>query len=482
MEIRTIIREGKEKTAIAVGHDDISIPKHLMSGEKHNGFILDGTSRSEWYWEGFCSIEGTRYIYFDSLDILTIDALSTELRDKALDIVRTIAHGLMESSPAFLDLTNGVFPLSRILLVRDGRVLLLPPDIGDIISLTQSEEENSRDRTDIIRGNAEIQFRLITEMAELLYFAASGLLPYADDAIRGSGYHPVPLRYIVTLDEKTDGFISFVLSAKVKEMRDIMGNIVGGKNLAWFLDKTTGLVWDLPARSTTVRDAAIAAAKGNQEYAAFIGNAEKKAKRNAFWRVKGTIIIISAIAGVALISFFGSWLYRLLQPPVTAGQDQVAVIEALYDAQNILDVELLTDAVKGCRLPQEMEITNLFVTSRARIAYEGFNPVINAEEWVEAGKPAIPETAIIYGVIVDSITQLDDDTFVADATWYTPYSADSTQETGGYVYEYHIQQTFDFEWNKRGWWNITGSEMTIKEELGRETVEYVPLNPATPTL
>ena len=167
---------------------------------------------------------------------------------------------------------------------------------------------------------------------------------------------------------------------------------------------------------------------------------------------------------------------------MTAGQDQVAVIEALYDAQNILDVELLTDAVKGCRLPQEMEITNLFVTSRARLAYEGFNPVINAEEWVEAGKPAIPETAIIYGVIVDSITQLDDDTFVADATWYTPYSADSTQETGGYVYEYHIQQTFDFEWNKRGWWNITGSEMTIKEELGRETVEYVPLNPATPTL
>ena len=283
MEIRTIIREGKEKTAIAVGQDDISIPKHLMSGEKHNGFILDGTSRSEWYWEGFCSIEGTRYIYFDSLDILTIDALSTELRDKALDIVRTIAHGLMESSPAFLDLTNGVFPLSRILLVRDGRVLLLPPDIGDIISLTQSEEENSRDRTDIIRGNAEIQFRLITEMAELLYFAASGLLPYANDAIRGSGYHPVPLRYIVTLDEKTDGFISFVLSAKVKEMRDIMGNIVGGKNLAWFLDKTTGLVWDLPARSTTERDATIAAAKGNQEYAAFIGNAEKKAKRNAFF-------------------------------------------------------------------------------------------------------------------------------------------------------------------------------------------------------
>ena len=197
--------------------------------------------------------------------------------------------------------------------------------------------------------------------------------------------------------------------------------------------------------------------------------------------VKGTIIIISAIAGVALISFFGSWLYRLLQPPVTAGQDQVAVIEALYDAQNILDVELLTDAVKGCRLPQEMEITNLFVTSRARIAYEGFNPVINAEEWVEAGKPAIPETAIIYGVIVDSITQLDDDTFVADATWYTPYPYDDSETVSAMltsipVYMYDVTQTFTFTWNDRGWWNITGTEITDNEFLGTEIVETYPLN------
>ena len=474
MEIRTIEKDGMKKTAIAVGRDDIAIPKHLMTGEKRNGYIIDGQGRTEWYWDGFTAIDGERYIYFDELDAVTIDELSTGLRDRALEIVRTIAFGLMESSLSFLDLTNGIFPLSRILIIRDGRVLLLPPDIGDIIAIMQSEEENIRDRSDIIRGNAEIQFRLITEMAELLYFAATGVFPYADEAIKGSGYHPVPLSYSESLDEKTDGLISFILSAKTKEMRDIMGNSIGGKNLIWFLDKSSALEWNLGKRSAEERDRAIEETKNSPDYARFMEKAEKTASRNAFWRIKGTIITVSVILGIAVLSFAGSWLYRFLQPPVTAGLDPEAIIEALYDAQNNLDTQLLTDAVKGCHLPQEMEVTNLYVTSRTRVAYEGFNPVINAEEWIEAGKPAIPDSSIIYGAIVDSITEIDEDSFVADVTWYTPYPADENQMPGGYVYLYHIQQSFEFGWNKRGWWNITDSDITIREEIGREPVEYLP--------
>ncbi len=475
MEIKRISKDGIEKTAIAVGKEDISIPKHLMTGEKRNGYIIDGRNRTEWYWDGFATIDGVRYLYFDALDVVAVEALSTELRDRALDIVRTIAIGLMDSPVSFLDLTNGVFPLSRILIIRDGRVLLLPPDIGDIISIMQSEEENTRDRTDIIRGNAEVQFRLITEMAELLYYSASGLFPYADEAIRGSGYHPVPLRCIETLDEKTEGFITFILSAKTNEMRDIMGNAIGGKNLAWFLDRSSGLVWDLSKRSPEERDAAIDNARKNSDYAQFMEKAEKTAKRNAFWRVKGTIITVSVIAAIAILGFAGNWLYRFLQPPATAGMEQEAIIEALYDAQNNLDTELLTDAVKGCRLPQEMEVTSLYVTTRTRMAYEAINPVVSAAEWTEAGKPAIPGYSIIYGVVVDSITQTDENNFIADVTWYTPYAEEDDEEhIGGYVYLYHVQQSFEFEWNRRGWWNITDSEIIEREEIGREAVEHIP--------
>ena len=116
MEIRTIEKDGMKKTAIAVGRDDIAIPKHLMTGEKRNGYIIDGQGRTEWYWDGFTAIDGERYIYFDELDAVTIDELSTGLRDRALEIVRTIAFGLMESSLSFLDLTNGIFPVPYAIL------------------------------------------------------------------------------------------------------------------------------------------------------------------------------------------------------------------------------------------------------------------------------------------------------------------------------------------------------------------------------
>ena len=386
MEIKRISKDGIEKTAIAVGKEDISIPKHLITGEKRKGYIIDGRNRTEWYWDGFTTIDGVRYIYFDALDVVAVEALSTELRDRALDIVRTIALGLMDSSVSFLDLTNGVFPLSRILIIRDGRVLLLPPDIGDI-----------------------------------------------------------------------------------------MGNAIGGKNLAWFLDRSSGLVWDLSKRSPEERDAAIDKSRKNSDYAQFMGKAEKTAKRNAFWRVKGTIITVSAIAAIAILGFAGNWLYRFLQPPATAGMEQEAIIEALYDAQNNLDTELLTDAVKGCRLPQEMEVTSLYVTTRTRMAYEAINPVVSAAEWTEAGKPAIPDYSIIYGVVVDSITQTDENNFIADVTWFTPYAEEDDEEhIGGYVYLYHVQQSFEFEWNRRGWWNITDSEIIEREEIGREAVEHIP--------
>ena len=467
---------GVEKTAIAIGKDDITIPRHLMTGEKHKGIITDGKTVEEWYWEGFCSIEETRYIYFAPLDVMTVEALSDELRDRALEIVRTIAFGLMNAGPSFLDITNGVFPLSRILLLRDGRVLLLPPDLGDIISITQSEEENRRDYTDIIRGNAEVQFRLITEMAELMYFAATGIFPYASDSIRGSGYNPVPVSFLETLDEKTDGFITFVLSAKSKETRDIMGNSLDGKNLAWFLDRTYNLEWGLPARKKEDTEKAVAASLATADVRAYMENAEKKTRRNSFWRVKGTIITVSVIAAVLVLSFLGNWIYRILQPPVTAGLDEREIIEAFYDAQNDLDTQLLTDAVKGCKIPQEMEVTNLYVTSRARVAYEGMNFVVNAEDWVNAGMPPIAESAIIYGVVLESIEQADEDTFIATGIWYSPYPGSEDEPQTGYVYKYRIRQSFDFKWNDRGWWNITGSEILSRENLGSDPVTYVPLS------
>ena len=38
-----------------------------------------------------------------------------------------------------------------------------------------------------------------------------------------------------------------------------------------------------------------------------------------------------------------------------------------------------------------------------------------------------------------------------------------------------VEQAFGFEWNDRGWWNITSADMVSSRFLGREKLETYPV-------
>ncbi len=482
MEIRTIIRDGVEKTAIGIGPDDATIPAHLLQGIKKNGIIIapDG-SRKPWLWDGMCSIDGTRYVYFPHCELEEVSVLSSTRRSSALALVRQAAMGLMDADREFLDLVSGVFPLYRIYVYDRDSILLLPPDLADVFAMMGSDEDRRRQVTAVIRGNAEQNFMLITEMAELLYYAASGILPFEDQAVRTSGYRTMPIPAIAAeLDEKTAGFISFILGAKSREMRDIMGNSDDGRSLGWFLERAKTLAWDLPGRSVEQAAADRDRIMASPEYKAFMANASRKARRIDFWRIKGTVIIAIIIAATVGGYFIGSSVYRATRPPFTADLGQEEIIEDFYTAQSDLDVQRLTTAVRGCEVPQEMEVTNLFISTRMRYAYESLDVMVEARDWLAEGKPAIPEGTFVYGIILDSVEPDGEDRYIAHTTWYvpSPYSDEDAApagDTSPYVYEYAVEQAFGFEWNDRGWWNITSADMVSSRFLGREKLETYPV-------
>ena len=474
-EIIDIVRDGKNKTAIWIGSDDFGIPKHLMQGEKQNGIISDGKSITKWYWDGLCAINGERYVYFEPCRIRPIYALSTSCRANALKIVRNIAFALEGMKKDFLDLITGVFPLFRIWIYGESDVLLLPPDLGDIFAIMRTEERKEAEVNRIIQSTAEKQFLLITEMAELLYYAASGRFPFASDTVRGSGYKEAPISLYAKLPEKTEGFLNFIFHAKSREMRDIMGNRDGGENLSWFLKRSEDLEWPLEDITEEERDRNIERTESSPEYEEFFKVREKINKRNAFWRVKGTIIIVVSVAAIAIGGFLFNYISHLLEPPLTKDLEPEGIIEAFYRSQSECEPESLTTALKGCSAPQEMEVTNLFVSTRTRMAYENFDPLINAAEWVEDGMPPVPESSAIYGVVLENITQTGENTYTAESTWYTPYPYDESETvqatlTSIPVYVYDIDQSFTFTWNDRGWWNITDTEITDSKFLRTEIV------------
>ncbi len=474
-EIINIVRDGQDKTAIWIGSDDFGIPKHLMQGEKQHGVISDGKTLKEWYWDGLCAIDGERYVYFEPCKLRSIYELSTSCRSDALKIVRNTAFALKRMKKDFLDLITGVLPLFRIWIYGDTDVLILPPDLGDVFAIMRTEERKEAEVNRIIQSTAEKPFLLITEMAELLYYAATGRFPFASDTVRGSGYKEVPVSIYAKLPEKTEGLINFIFHAKSREMRDIMGNRDGGENLDWFLRCSEGLEWPLADMTEEERDKNIERAESSEEYSAFFRTREKINKRNAFWRVKGTIIIVSVIVVLSVGGFLFNYIKHLLEPPLTKDLEPEEIIEAFYEAQSNCEPESLSTALKGCSAPQEMEVTNLFVSTRTRMAYENFDPLINANEWVEEGMPAVPESSTIYGVVLNDITETGENTYLADSTWYTPYPYDESEAvqatlTSIPVYVYDIEQSFTFTWNDRGWWNITDTEITDSEFLRTEIV------------
>ena len=163
---------------------------------------------------------------------------------------------------------------------------------------------------------------------------------------------------------------------------------------------------------------------------------------------------------------------------------------SFYQAQNDLMLDDMLSAVKKTDVPQETEISTLYVTSRMRMAYEVYNPMVNAEDWIASGMPSVNPGAIIYGVTDISLERIDEDTIAAHSTWYTPYSesgdiendsSDVTDPTYLMIYENEVTQVFDFEWNDRGWWNITGAEITSFEQKDEHRVDYI-MNEENPSL
>ena len=482
-EITTLTIDGKEKTAIRIGFKEESLPRHIFQGEKADSIICKDEKIEHVRYESIHNEGIKRYVTFDKMELYSLEHLFTSHRKNALKIVRNIAIALESTKADFLNLETGVFPLYRIFILGEDGAFLLSPDIGDVLSLLRTPDERISEVNALIRRDAEDNYRLIAEMGELLYYAATGDLPYISDDVRKYKYEEFPLSKALdilgdSLDGKTEGFINLILHAKRQEMRDIMGNRSPAAALSWFIKRSESLEWDLEEK--TEEDKTLITE--SQEFKDFSAKAFSGAKRNTFFRKKGTIIVVSLIVAALAGSFLYEYISNLLEPPISAGLDQEEVIMSFYESQNDLRVEDMMSAVKGADVLQEAEVTNMYVTSRMRMAYEQINPVVDINDYKNAEDPVLLQGAVIYGVTDINLERVDDDTIIAHSKWYTPYSekggtvndgTDTAPATYTTVFVNEVDQVFDFQWNERGWWNITGAEITKFDEVDSFTVEYV---------
>ncbi|MBQ0071606.1 MAG: hypothetical protein KBS81_07100, partial [Spirochaetales bacterium] len=173
------------------------------------------------------------------------------------------------------------------------------------------------------------------------------------------------------------------------------------------------------------------------------------------------------------------------KPPMTRDLSEREIINHVFECQNALNMGEISAGFKNDPA-QFSEVLNIYINSTTRQAYEGIKAFVRADEWVASGCGPIASSSSIYGVIVESIEETGENTFVAHTTWYTPYAYEDEEldtsplpENTTRCYMYSVDETFVFEWNKRGWWESTKTEIVDYKLLGTKVVETYAVGPNT---
>ncbi len=457
----TSVIEQKSYTCMAIGPSGVELPSYLLQGQKAPGYIIvEGQKPKTWYWEGLSVVEDKRCLYFEPLHLFPITEIATTKRSKALPLVRELAQALSILPTKFLDLSSNTLPLWRIWGIEEGGFLILSQDLADLFSSCAEEDVRYGMVSAWVHHGLHTPFALCDQLVQLLYFAAVGFPPFGATETREDSFRALPLSLSsLSLDQQSTAFIDTTLRLSLSKQREASGNLENQKALAWFVQATRNLQWDLQDRTDAPTYESMRKVPSS---AVFLENQKKRSERNIFWRKKGWIVV-SVVLTVTLVVWFTTGRIKdAMAPPYTAGMTAEQVIEEYYIAQNELDLQKMEASLaKKVKNPASMEVTNLFVSRQTRQAYEGITTQIDPNTWIANGKPDLLEGTFLYGVADVRIRELDSNNYEVTSVLYSPYPYFEDQEETmvnegeTVIFRYEQVQHFSIEVSKRGWLEIT---------------------------
>ncbi len=470
-KVFTSVIEQKPYTCIAIGPTGVDLPSYLLQGQKEPGYIIRPNEKPKaWYWQGLAVADGKRCLYFENLNLFSITEIATTKRSEALSLVRELAQALSILPAKFLDLSSNVLPLWRIWGIEEGGFLILSQDLADLFSSCAEEEVRYNMVSAWVHHGIHIPFALSDQMTQLLYFAVAGFPPFGASETREDRFRALPLSMAsVDLEQRTTSFIDTTLRLGLSKQRDASGNLESQKALAWFLQATDDLVWNLQDRTEAPTYEEM---KRVSSSASFLENQNKRSDRSIFWRQKGWIVISVALTVILVVWFATGRIKDAIAPPYTAGMVAQEVIEEYYLAQNELDLQKMEASLaKKVKNPAAMEVTNLFVSRQTRKAYEGITTQIDPTVWIESGRPPLLEGTFLYGVSDIDVRAINSEEYEATSILYSPYpyfeDQESTMVEEGeiVIFRYKQVQHFTVGVSKRGWLEITSLTNQSLERL-----------------
>lgn len=140
-----------------------------------------------------------------------------------------------------------------------------------------------------------------------------------------------------------------------------------------------------------------------------------------FTKKHSTILMVGLASLVALVFIVRGILVSRSERPNTIGLLPVQVAEKYYHSFGELDHQFMEAAVRGKAGKGDIDmITNLFVISRVRMAYEHKEAYLSAEKWKAQGSPL--GDALIFGVTDLSLIAVDGDASDGETRYEASYT------------------------------------------------------------
>ena len=267
--------------------------------------------------------------------------------------------------------------------------------------------------------------------AALLYFALSGSLPFPGrgrDTLREDireGIFIPPRLAVPGLSGEAASLITASLSprARLRGQRPALADLArlieaAGENTAAEPDEKRGLFRDVGPAEAKALEA---------ERERFLRKRGKAVKTGRFLRRNRTAILGILVAAVIAALVAGSLIRAQLDRPSTRGMESAAVVESYYNAITALDHEMLGACVTGGAGKDDVNmVTNLYVISKVRQAYEAREIFIGPEEWRQSGGG--PSEKAVFGIGDLRIRRIETDTdgggravYRAEYLFFNPY-------------------------------------------------------------
>ncbi|MFW6293003.1 MAG: hypothetical protein ACOC7V_11880 [Spirochaetota bacterium] len=384
-----VARAGDEYLGVDTGIPSNSPSLRKLAGQqRQTGWLVRGGAVERWRPLGFVEHGGRVHVYgplvrgrffAEVLDDDSIDRLA------ALETVAAALASLEQEGVA-----SFAFPTRTIVLLDEGGVLVMPPDIMQAIREHQDYEARIARMERFNHPDRKPEQNLGFAVASSAYYILTGSYPFDSDdeeelhaRVRAASPVPASCRDVSIRDEVSTALQTELTTAEP------------GMALADWVE--TLHEW----RATGVRTALSDEERERREQTAAqaIERLEKSFRRKEVVRRHGRTALIVAVIVIIVGTIPGTILRNALAPRATAGLPPAEVVRAFYTSINSLDHMTMEDAVvEDAGKPLIREVTNLFVMDRQRMAYEMESGLVDAQQWRDSGMPELSAGRTPYGV------------------------------------------------------------------------------------